>query len=216
VDLAEQLGEALYKAGEYVASEQVLEGVARRSTEAEQRTRARYNGGLAAYRGGRLAQAVEDWKEVLAEAPEHPAARQNLQAVEQEIARRMEPPPPPQGDPQQGDGQEDSGQQQEGQPQEGQPQEGQPQDDQPQDGQPQDGQPQGGAEQAPGGPAGEGQIQEAAGQPEQGTDTGSDQVAGSSKPGELTEEGAHRLLDSVDEGQPTVGDPRRPPGGKEW
>jgi Ca-activated chloride channel family protein len=145
--LAEQLGQALYEAGDFNGAHEVLTGVAERSLDGTQRNRARTNAGLAAYRSGQLTRAVEDWQRVLQDDPEHPAAKANAQAVQQEILRRLGQEPPPQdgqqdGEPQDGeqDGEPQDGQQQDGQQQDGQQQDGQQQDGQQQDGQQQDGQ----------------------------------------------------------------------------
>ncbi len=164
LDLAERLGGALYGSGDFNRAFEVLDGVAERAASPERAARARTNAGLAAYRAGRLTQAVDAWDRVLQSDPENESAAANKAAVEQEIARRLQQDPPEQ-QPQDGEQQPQDGEQQpqdgEQQPQDGeqQPQDGeqQPQDgeQQPQDGeqQPQDGeqQPQDG-EQQPGEP----------------------------------------------------------------
>ncbi len=143
LDVAEELGLALLQEGRADEAHDVLSSVAERTLDPTQRQRARYNAGHAAYESGHLTRAVEDWRRVLQENPEHGAAQTNTQILEQEIARRMQQQPPQQDQNQ--DGQPQDGQPQDGQPQDGQPQDGQ-QDGQPQDGQ-QDGQPQDGQQQ---------------------------------------------------------------------
>ncbi len=213
--LAERLGEALFRAGDYDRAQEVLEGVAERSVDPAQRQRARYNGGLAAYRGGQLTRALEDWQRIQQDNPEHAAAKQNAEAVQKELSARTQPPEeqPQQGQPGEGEPQEG----QEGQPQEGQPQEGQ-------QGQPQSGeQSQDGAQPAD---PGEGQPTEE-GQPpigergeiegEAGT-AGEDAAAGepTDANGDITAREAERLLDGVQEGSPRIRTSDRPRSGKDW
>ena len=222
--LAERLGGALYARGDYARAREVFEGVAARSQDAGQQARARYNAGLSAYKGGQLTEAAKAWEQALAAQPGDAAAQQNLEAVQKEIAARLQqapPEPPPQDgeqgdDPQDGEQQPQDGQQQpqdgeqsgqqdgeqqpqDGQPQDGeqQPQDGQPQDGQPQDGQPQDGQPQSG--QQPGDPAeNDGTMQ---GPPPDAAE-GSNEAPPA--PGEGTMSGAK------DTGEPAEGEPKAP------
>jgi len=156
--LAERLGGALYARGDYARAREVFDGVAARSQDPEQQARARYNAGLAAYRGGQLTEAAKAWERALAGKPGDPAAQKNLEAVQKEIAARMQqrpPEPPP----------EQRGQQQ---PQDGE-QGGQDSQPQPQDGQqqPQDGQ-QGEKDGQQGQPDGQQQPQDGQQQPEDG------------------------------------------------
>jgi len=88
--VAERLGGALYKAGDYARAEDVLTGVAEHSKDADQAARARYNAGLAAYKNGRLTEALDDWKQVLGDHPDHASAKQNAEAVQKEIAARLQ------------------------------------------------------------------------------------------------------------------------------
>lgn len=98
--LAERLGQALFEAGRFNEATQVLTEVADRTTESDARARARYNSGLAAYRGGRLTEALEAWQRVLQDHPDHEAAQKNAAAVQAEIQKRLgEEPPPQDGDP---------------------------------------------------------------------------------------------------------------------
>ena len=217
--LAERLGEALFRAGDYDRAQEVLEGVAERSVDPAQRQRARYNGGLAAYRGGQLTRALEDWQRVQQDNPEHAAAKQNAEAVQQELAARTQPPKEQPQEGQEGEPQEgqEGGQPQEGQ--EGQPQEGQP--GQPQEGQPS--QPPSGEQSQEGAQPGEpgegqppigerGEIEGQEGATEEGAATG-DPAEGN---GDITAREAERLLDGVQEGSPRKRTGDRPRSGKDW
>ena len=148
VDLTNALATSLYRAGRFREAEQLYETLAAQTGDAGLRAIARYNAGNAAYRGGRLGEAYQDFQDAVKDAPAFTQAKQNAEAVGREIEARLHPQPPQDsGDQgQQGeDGQTDSQQGQ--QPQDGQqgqkPQDGQ-QGQQPQDGQhgqqPQDGQ----------------------------------------------------------------------------
>lgn len=148
------LGAALYRAGRYRESEQIFSAVADRASDASAAARARYNAGNAAYKGGRLDQALSYYQTAMGKDPTFAEAQQNATAVQKEIqARRNQPPPQSDSAPSPQDGQQDQqpqdgqqGQQaqsgQQGQPpqdgQQGQPgqqaQDGQP-GQQPQDGQ---------------------------------------------------------------------------------
>ena len=218
--LAEDLGQALFEAGEFNRAHAVLSGVAERTLDAQQRSRARSNAGLAAYRAGRLTRAVEDWQRVLQDDPEHPAASANAQAVQQALLRRLGQEPPPQ------DGQQQDGQQQDGQQQDGQQQDGQQQDegrdpgdgtrpeeadtaDDPAPGQGGEIRDQDGADPADGATAAAGDPSGEAGEP-------GDEVPALGRPGEISPEEAQRLLDGVEEGTPRVPRTRHRPGDKDW
>ncbi|MCK6504577.1 VWA domain-containing protein, partial [Myxococcota bacterium] len=217
LDVAERVGQALFEQGDFNRAHEVLTGVADRSLDPEQRTRARTNAGLAAYRAGRLTRAVEDWDRVVKEAPQAEAAKANAQAVRQEIARRMQqqqqdPPQQQQGEqdpPQQQQGEQDPPQQQQQGEQDPQQQQQQgEQDPQQQQGE-QDPQP---GEEPPGDP---GQIQPQDGAP--GDTGGQEQEGQVHRPGSMSEQEADRLLDGVEEGKPRVQvDPAARKGGKDW
>jgi Ca-activated chloride channel homolog len=210
--IAEQLGEALYKAGDYAAAERVLGDVAPRAPGADQ--------GLAAYRGGDLTRAVERWKQVAPDAPVAGQAQQNAAAVSKEISLRQQEQQDQQD--QQDQEQQDQDQQQEGQ--QGEPQDGQqgePQDgqqgepqDQPQDGQQgqeqqQDGQ-QGQAQpadpQQPGDPKpGEGgQIEAQDGGQDTGGEAGAAAQGAEQGGDKLSPDAAGRMVDGVQEGKPRM------------
>jgi len=125
------LARALYEAGRYDEASRVFTDLADRAPGPEWSLGARYNSGLSHYGAGRLEEAVADWDRVVEQAPEHTAAKENADAVRQELARRLQEPPPEE---QQGeDGQDQEG----GDTGQGEPQEpeagdtGQPQDAQP-------------------------------------------------------------------------------------
>ena len=89
-----QMGEELFSSGDYEDAWSTFNDIATRSVESAVREQARYNAGLAAYGSGRLEDAVSDWEAVLELNPENEAAASNAEAVRQEIAQRMQPPPP--------------------------------------------------------------------------------------------------------------------------
>ena len=243
--LGEELGMALLAEGRADEAHDVLTQVAERTLDPQQRTRARYNAGHAARQSGHLTRAVEDWRRVLQDSPEHPAAQTNAQILEQEIARRLQQEPPPQdgepqdGEPQDGepqDGEPQDGEPQDGEPQDSEPQDGEPQDGEPQDGEPQDGEPQdadpqgdpseldgsrdpaGGGEDDTGQPADMDDLR-AAGEPGDGEPSDATdpvQAPGGSVDGEMTAEEAARTVDSVEEGRPQVVARPGPAGDKDW
>ncbi|MGC6507267.1 MAG: VWA domain-containing protein [Myxococcota bacterium] len=89
LNLAERAAVSLLQSGQTHQAYQLLEDVANHSMDPEQRTRSRYNAGLAAYRQGALQDAVKAWEQVLEEEAEHEAAQKNVAAVKQEIAQRL-------------------------------------------------------------------------------------------------------------------------------
>jgi Ca-activated chloride channel family protein len=90
LDLAERLGEALYRAGEYDRARQVLDDVAARSKSADQKTRAEYNSALSAYKNGHLTDAIDGWKSALETQKDHPESTQNLAAAQKELQARLQ------------------------------------------------------------------------------------------------------------------------------
>jgi len=218
----ERLGEALFRAGDYNAAHQVLTDVADRTTNLDQRHRARSNAGLSAYRGGQLTRALEDWQRVLQDAPEHPAAKQNAQAVQAEIAKRLQEEPPPQddneGDPQDGKG-GDTGQPQD-QPQSqgdsGQSSQGDAPEQPPEASDSE-------AQQTEEDPGDRGEIAEAGSEEENqnprsgGQDTGqNDEERTLARPGSISEDEAERMLEAVEEGSPAVPQGAASKGGLDW
>ncbi len=238
--VAEELGMALLKDGRADEAHDVLSMVAERTLDPSQRQRARYNAGHAAHRSGHFTRAVEDWRRVLQDNPDHAPAQTNAQVLEQEIARRLqEQPPPEQNASEDSEPQEDGDQ--DGQPQEGQQEPGEPQDGAEQDGQPQEGQQQ----EAPSDSSQSGQRQDAAPEQTDGTrpdgaeagDTGLDGTmdelqaeggessdpdtppagtAASAMDGEMSAEEAARTVDSVEEGRPRVVARPGAAGDKDW
>ncbi|MFT4978719.1 MAG: tetratricopeptide (TPR) repeat protein, partial [Myxococcota bacterium] len=222
--LAEQVGGALYQAGRYAEAARVLEQVAAHGNS-QQQQRARYNAGLARYSAGQLTAALEDWQQILEQDSAHTAAQQNTAAVQAELQARMQPPEeqPPEEQPQDGEPQD-------GEPQDGEPQDGESQDGESQDGesQSQDGEEQDGTMEEPGelqelGDTGE---QEAAAEAvaQEGADgeeseSGEDAQATAAPQeidGEMSEDAARRLLESVEEGEPRVQVGEQSKGGNDW
>ena len=200
MEVAERLGQALFKAGRFNEAEEVLRSVADRTQDTDAKARARYNTGLAAYRGGRLTNALEAWQRVLQDNPENPAAKKNAAAVQAEIQKRLGEEPPPQED-QDGDG-EDANEDQ-------QP----PSDD--------TASPQNDGTREPSKPpkdedTGKAPTPESPPEPEdQSRDTGQPSVPPADV-GEISQQEAERMFDAVEEGDPRVVINPASKGGKDW
>lgn len=95
VEVAWKAAESLHQAGRYEDAADAWARLAAREPSADRAADARYNQGLAQYRGGALEHAVQTWQELVQQHPEHAAARQASEAVGQEIQQRLQPPPPP-------------------------------------------------------------------------------------------------------------------------
>jgi Ca-activated chloride channel family protein len=194
--LAERVGEALYRAGQYERAERVLDGVAARSKDADQQTRARYNAALSAYKGGKLTQSIDRWSRGLEAAPGHAETSQNLEAAKKELQMRLQEPPPEQQEQQQQEQEQRQGsteQEQGGQQQEQQEEaQGEPLQ----------------AERQEQGPEGEIQPQDGADEPEPASEA--------MPSGDTTAEQARRFLDSLEEGQPRVPVSPGSRGGRDW
>ncbi len=121
VELGNALGTALYRAGRYREAEQIFEALANHAPDDVAAARARYNAGNAAYRGGRLDQALANYQQSMGKDPQFADAQKNATAVQKEIQARRNQPPPESED-QSGD---QGDQSQDGQGQQGQPQDGQ-------------------------------------------------------------------------------------------
>ena len=229
---------------EVAAAEEAMRAAGRRplfmirdgQDDLDARLDARYNAGNAAYGAGRLEDSVEDWQRVLEQDPEHAPAQKNLQAVQQELARRMTPPDEQQQDQDQNSENQDPGEQeqeqQEGDQEQGdtgggeseseqgdtgEEQEGEPQDQESQDDEGQ-GEPDGGEreEQEDGEELDEDDLAQA--DASEGEDTG--EPAEGQAPlqegvGEMSDEEAQRLLEGAEEGRPRVV-VRGTPSGKDW
>ncbi len=216
-DVAQSLGTALYRLGRFREAEQIFKAAAEASPDAQDKARARYNAGNAAYRGGRLDDALADYKQALTEDPAFEQAKQNAAAVEKEIQARRQPPPP---ESQEKDDAEVGGSQQE--QAEGQTgSNGTPEPGKPQDGQePQPGE---GTREAEAGDAkpGEGEMKPVEGEGEgEGTEDGEGVAVGAGTEegglgGGMGTEEAERLVEGVTEGKPrvVVGEGS---GGKDW
>ena len=211
--VAERLGAALFADGQYNRAEEVLSSVADRTTDAEARNRARYNAGLAAYRGGRLTEAVEDWQRLLQEG-EHPAAAKNAQAVQQEIAKRTNQEPPDQQD---GDGESGDGQDPPEQPEDSNQDQDQGDDpkqdgeDSPENNGERDPSEESDPEEPPPGEGGE--ISD--GQPPEAGDSGAPQTP-PPEVGSISQQEAERMFDGVEEGSPRVVVDPGSSGGNDW
>lgn len=195
--LAEELGAALFKAGRFNESEEVLRSIADRSQDSALRARARYNSGLAAYRGGRLTQALEAWQRVLQDHPDNAAAQKNAAAVQAEIQKRLGEEPPPQD--QDGENQEDGDEQP-------------PTDD--------TAAPQNDGTREPPEPPGD-DTGAAPPPPEPNEPTEASGDTGTPTPppaevGEISEQEAERMFDAVEEGDPRVVIDPGSKGGKDW
>ncbi len=205
--VTEGLGTALYREGRFREAEQMFDTLAESTEDPGQRGISLYNAGNAAYRGGRLDDALGRYQEALKLAPAFEPAKKNFDAVSKEVAARHQPPPPKDAS---GDGGDDQPPGEPGQP--GQPGEpgdpadpgepGQPGDqppsdqpaDEPQPGEPKDGDDPNADPQAdPGDPAGD---------PSADPSGVGDPVDGASDT--LSAAEAARLVDSVKEGRPRV------------
>jgi Ca-activated chloride channel family protein len=226
LQVAEDLGAALFEAGRFNQAEAVLSSVADRALDSALRDRARYNAGLSAYQAGRLSEAAEDWQRLLQDG-EHPAAQKNLDAVNKEIAARQGQEPPEQEQDQSGE-QGDEGEQS-GEPQTGQDT-GAPQPPQEPPTEPQEEQPGDGDEPQP--------PQDEASKPPESKDTGespepvgergeiSEEEGGESEEqaeadevqplGSISAQEAKRLFDGVEEGTPRVSIDPGSAGGNDW
>ena len=204
VDEAWRLALSLYGDGDFDGAKEVFDDLADRALDAELAAEARYNAGHAAYQGGELEHALESWSRVLEQHPEHEGAQQNVQAVQQEIAQRMQEEPPEQ-DQQQDQDQQDQDQDQQDQDQQ-QGDTGAPQDQQ----EPQD-QGDTGADPTEADPSDF--------EPAEPQDTGAPEEQAPAEVtqgvGEMSEDEARKLLQAAEEGQPRVV-VRGQSGGKDW
>lgn len=238
--LGNALGTALYRSGRYREAEQIFNSIAVAEVDPGSSSRARYNAGNAAYRGGRLNEALRAYQDAMGADANFLDAQKNATAVEKEIAARKRPPPPEQQEEDQEEEQqnEQGDEKQPGQQgedaQKGDPQAGDPGDPQPD-----------GAEQSPGdgqsAPPGDGtrqaEAKSGAGEPGEATgdlpgEPGTEQTAGAQaaepadeaaavgaegegEGGDMTPQRASALVESVTEGKPrvVVG---QPAGGKDW
>lgn len=241
--LGDALGTALYRAGRYREAEQIFSALAESTTDGEDAARARYNAGNAAYRGGRLDQALSAYQQAMGQDAQFKDAQTNAAAVQKEIQARRSPPPEDQQDQQDQEDQQEQDQQKQAGQDGQQDQEGQPQDGQSgQDGQkpdpgdgtrqadatePKDGEPEDGNGNSKPGEPKDGQGERpadgepkdgAVAQDEAGEPGGEGTEVASGEPGDdggMTAQEATQLVESVQDGKPrvVVG---RPSGGKDW
>ena len=202
-DVLNRLGAARYWAGDHEGAARAWEEVLDNQSTPDAETL--FQLGNAHYRSGRLEEAVRRYQEALEGSPDHLRAQHNAELVQQEIERRraMQPPPPP--PPSEGEG-EDEGEQGEEQPPQDPSDGGEgssaPQD---QEGSPSDASPQQpGEDEASASPeAGEEQQEEQAEPGEDATNEGAEEGTADGEAdsdGPMTEGEAHRLVDSVEEG----------------
>ncbi len=221
-DLLERLAASRYRLGDFEGAARAWDQASRLPDGAETDV---FNAANAHYQAGRLERARELYDEVLAARPGDPDATLNRDLVEQEIALRRKAKPPPPPDQGSGENQEqnpnDGQDQQQPAPAPADPESGDP-------GDPEQGDPSG----EKGNPqAGEGDPdpQAADGEQDAGSSPGdADPTAGDASrqggpggepgavaSGPISAAQAERLLDGVEEGQPTrtyLG----PPGGPPW
>jgi Ca-activated chloride channel family protein len=87
------------QSGDHEEAYRTFSEIAERAVDPQLRLGARYNAGNAAYGAGRLEQAVQSWDQALEMDPSLEAAQKNSEAVRQEIAQRLQEPPPEEQEP---------------------------------------------------------------------------------------------------------------------
>lgn len=217
-EVARALAESLYRTGRFREAESMFQSLADTAGNDKERAVYAYNAGNAAYRAGRLNEAVQDFQQSYAKDPGFTAAKQNGDLVQQELAMRLKQQPPPQQDQQQ---QQPQDQQQDQQQQAANPQDpsNQPQDQQQnqqsqqqqqdQQAQQQQQDPQGKHQQPQDQTTGQQsqqqdpQAQQDPSEVQQGDGTPA-QEAESGDPDKMTKEQAAQLVDSVQDGKPRV------------
>ena len=174
LELAEELGFKLLEQGKAHDARLLLDHVAREA-EGDQKSRALYNAGIAAYQEGLLDHAASYFQQAVQNKGSWEEAQNNHRAVLEEIARRKQQQQQQQQQQQeegenseedQEEGEEQEGEQQEGEQQEGEQQEGEQQEGEQQQGEQQEGEEQEGEEQ-------EGEQQE--GEQQQGQEQASEE-----------------------------------------
>jgi Ca-activated chloride channel family protein len=158
---------------------------------------------LAAYKGGRLTQALEAWQRVLQDQSDHPGAKQNAAAVQQEIQKRLGEEPPEQDSDQKNDG-EQSGDSEPQTDDTGSPSEAPPEERSP-------------PEEPPGGDTGDAPDENPSAEPSEASDgdTGSAQQQ-PMEVGEISQQEAERMFEGVEEGEPRVVINPGSRGGNDW
>ena len=182
------------KAGKHEQAYRTFSEIAERAIDPALRLGARYNAGNAAYGAGRLEQAVQAWEQALELDPTLEAAQKNAEAVRQEIAQRLQEPPPEEENPEDSEDSEDGEDGEEGEEQES-------------DSQDSESEPSEGERDA----ADPDEEEEAGEMPEPSEADGeeSPEKAGEEQPlaqgvQEMSPEEAMRLLEAVEEGRPFV------------
>jgi len=102
------LAQRQMQANEHEQAYRTFSEIADRAVDPAIRLGARYNAGNAAYGAGRLDEAVQAWDRALELDPSLDAAQKNADAVRQEIAQRLQEPPPEEEESQDGEPSEDS------------------------------------------------------------------------------------------------------------
>jgi Ca-activated chloride channel family protein len=97
VELAWMLADSLYRASRPREAERLYEQLAQQ--DPEHRAEHLYNAGMAAYRGGRLDEALVDLRAAAAAKPDLGPATRNAELVQKEIAARRDPKRPPDSPP---------------------------------------------------------------------------------------------------------------------
>jgi Ca-activated chloride channel family protein len=87
------------QSGDHEEAYRTFSEIAERAIDPQLRLGARYNAGNAAYGAGRLEQAVQAWDQALEMDPSLESAQKNSEAVRQEIAQRLQEPPPEEQEP---------------------------------------------------------------------------------------------------------------------
>lgn len=241
--LAERAAVALLQDGQGEEAYRLLDDIARLTGDKDQRIRARYNSGLAAYQKGALFDAVSNWEAVLAEAPQHEAAQKNADAVRQEIEQRLQQAEEQEQDP---SSEEDSSEQDPSESNEGEESEQEQQESQNEDGEPESSQDQEQSsepenkesteEQEPTEGTTQDPSEEQEGEmaqneseelnPEDMSLEDLEEMGSSAEPTDMSElqessidmevNEAERTIDSVEEGRPNVVVGRRTKDGKQW
>ena len=98
MEVARALAEALYREGHFREAEQAFGRLAASAQDQGAQAIDTFNAGNAAYRAGRLDDALLRYQEALKQNPELEPARKNAEAVAKEIELRKNPPPPEEGE----------------------------------------------------------------------------------------------------------------------
>lgn len=224
-EITQALAESLYRSGRYREAEALYRSLAAQSKNAGEQAVHTYNAGNAAYKAGRLDDALADYQEAAQQDPKLAPAQQNAKVVQQEIAMRQKKEQEQKDQQNQQDQQNQDQQNQEGQQnqdqqsqngqqqqQQGQQQQQSAQQSQQQQGQQQQQQGQQNQQQGQEQPSQQGQqAQQAQGQDPNSTETPQNldptqngEMAGTENtdPNKMSAADAARLVESVPDGRP--------------